>query len=196
VRSSRSRESYISYYRDGMRKTWSHLMIVLTLAGYFLGNTHAGQAIAMHFQCLPQEGESKHGSKPATEETPIEDKQPTQNKQQDECSDCPHCKKRAQAAAETSSNALAGLRGSKKPGVADRSRGSGSSDCPCCPGEPHEPSCPGPGGCALCSVAKIPCIAVGLLMTMPTTCTGQCAVDLAFLYVPPCSSGLIRPPRA
>lgn len=67
--------------------------------------------------------------------------------------------------------------------------------CPCCPSQPSKPDCPVPGGCAFCSVAKIP------LMNSPLT--GSTPVIFAEMVLPERTSfpllmpvgKLFRPPR-
>jgi hypothetical protein len=67
--------------------------------------------------------------------------------------------------------------------------------CPCCPKHPSSPSCPCPGGCAFCSVAKVPCLVWTSLTMLPAPCMGESLREASVLYLPPAPTKLIRPPR-
>jgi hypothetical protein len=169
-----------------MRTLCSRLVASVVVVAYFLANTHASLVIDAHLQSHASSGAVPDSQ---TAETPHG------QKHDDECPHCSHCNEREHGTERTCAHADDGSQGSQT----SRSNcpdGPAGSECPCCPNGPSESTCPCPGGCALCSVAKIPCVCTGLLQMMPVTCTGQCKVDEAFLYVPPSSSGLMRPPRA
>ena len=61
------------------------------------------------------------------------------------------------------------------------------SGCPCCP-------CP--GGCAYCSVAKVPCCHANVSVVEPTPSLEQGGAETALLIPPAHSGELIRPPKA
>jgi hypothetical protein len=76
---------------------------------------------------------------------------------------------------------------------------------PCCPSEPLDHSCPCcpkkpagqcPGGCAFCSVAKVPCFGVSIPTVGPGPCVGTSLVESCPPYASPFPGKLIRPPRA
>jgi hypothetical protein len=68
-------------------------------------------------------------------------------------------------------------------------------DCPDCPKEPHGPQSPCPGGCAFCSVAKVPCLAADSGLTQPSLCLGSSSPEQTALSLSEFSSRLLRPPR-
>lgn len=70
----------------------------------------------------------------------------------------------------------------------------GPCNAPLCPCGGHE--CPVPGGCAMCSVAKTPCVSDGLPWAPWLPSLDTLTVDEATSYVPPFCHGLMRPPRA
>jgi hypothetical protein len=68
---------------------------------------------------------------------------------------------------------------------------------PSCP-DHHDgpkPCCPCPGGCAYCSVAKVPWAVTPTLAPQAAVCVGQCLSEVSLLYLPPFHGTLIRPPR-
>jgi hypothetical protein len=67
-----------------------------------------------------------------------------------------------------------------------------SPSCPCCP---TDPACPCPGGCAYCSVAKVPCLTCLVPTADQAGFVDRCLPDAAFLYVAPSSGPPLRPPR-
>lgn len=68
-----------------------------------------------------------------------------------------------------------------------------SSDCPACP---SCPCCPFPGGCAFCSVAKVPGMVAAMPVPSPTPAQEQVQL-LAAPRLPSTYCGkLIRPPRS
>jgi len=66
---------------------------------------------------------------------------------------------------------------------------------PSCPGCPDGPKCPCPGGCALCSIAKVPHSTPGICLTCPSTDFEIRLPDPSPIYTSPFASRLIRPPR-
>jgi hypothetical protein len=66
--------------------------------------------------------------------------------------------------------------------------------CPCCPKDPQ--GCPIPGGCAMCSIAKAPCVAPVPSTESTLSPTLEMVCEFSFSYLSPLSDGLQRPPRA
>jgi len=58
------------------------------------------------------------------------------------------------------------------------------------------PSCPCPGGCAFCSVAKVPGLSPLVAPAIVTRCLDDCLDEMPCVYVPPFCGQLIRPPRS
>ncbi len=69
------------------------------------------------------------------------------------------------------------------------------SDCPCCPHGPFDDSCPCPDGCAMCNVAKAPCLTPSVFFPLQSACVGESSVEAPTLHVPPFCEGVMRPPR-
>ena len=69
-----------------------------------------------------------------------------------------------------------------------------SDGCPCCPTD--QGSCPIPGGCAMCSIAKAPCLNAILWIEVLATMSVELVPEYSYSYVTPFSDGLARPPRA
>jgi hypothetical protein len=68
---------------------------------------------------------------------------------------------------------------------------------PSCPNhDDSKPCCPFPGGCAYCSVAKVPWTVAPALVPQAAVYVGQCLSEVSLLYLPPFLGTLIRPPRA
>lgn len=65
--------------------------------------------------------------------------------------------------------------------------------CPCCPNDGRD--CSLPGGCALCSVAKAPCMNAPAAPAAVFEFLCDYIVEFRSNYVPPFCDGLIRPPR-
>lgn len=55
--------------------------------------------------------------------------------------------------------------------------------------------CPVPGGCALCNMAKAPCLTLLPIADMTLFPLVGFVCEDPFVYASPCSDGLIRPPR-
>jgi hypothetical protein len=73
---------------------------------------------------------------------------------------------------------------------------SSNPSCPGCPEDPSCPCCPCPGGCAFCSVAKVPCLSPLTFSLAATFGSGERLAEKSLLYFPPPSAKLIRPPRS
>jgi hypothetical protein len=65
-------------------------------------------------------------------------------------------------------------------------------DGPCCP---KGPCCPCPGGCALCNVVKVPCLAPSVPFLFAAPCLGDRPGEAAPLYTSPFHERLTRPPK-
>jgi hypothetical protein len=168
-----------------MKRKWLRLIAYLSLAAYLLVNTQAAEALSTHFQfvlsqpsqnapnsCKGQGREADHSRKDAPART---------------CSSCKHCAKQKQKVSHPPD----------QEGT-DHDHASPEPSCPCCPdgpGDRSSPSCPCPGGCAFCTVAKVPCLTTLTLSVGPSPCVGESAAEQPFCYVGPCRGGLIRPPR-
>lgn len=68
--------------------------------------------------------------------------------------------------------------------------------CPDCPKGPCSPECPCPGGCALCSIAKVPCLLASPCFSSRGPCLEDSLTEAPSAYAPPFSGTLTRPPRA
>jgi hypothetical protein len=62
-------------------------------------------------------------------------------------------------------------------------------DLPC-------PCCPCPGGCAFCSVAKVPCLSTVTVPAVITPCVDDDLDEAPPVYDAPFASQLTRPPRS
>jgi hypothetical protein len=67
---------------------------------------------------------------------------------------------------------------------AESAPGDGEDDEPC-PACPDDTSCPCPGGCAVCSVAKVPCTGALPFFHGSAPCLGESVPDAPNLYSPP-----------
>lgn len=155
-----------------MSRRWLRLVSCMSLVAYLLSNTHLHLAFAgcTHSSCAAK-----------TAEKPTEKSKPVTTK-------CKHCAKQQQPTSE---------KGQTKdhdpncPGCPDCPFG---PSCPCCPNGNHP--CPVPGGCAMCSVAKAPCLTVALSCDPFLGATFDTVPEVSISYVPPSSDGMIRPPKA
>jgi hypothetical protein len=165
--------------RKNMPRKWLRLVACLSLAVYLFGNTPASLAISIHLQSVP----------PLVEQEP---QSSSPNGPSDDVSSCcKHCAKlRGKVTAEPHSEGPE--HGSDHSSCPSCPEGPMDSSCPCCP---KGPPCPLPGGCALCSVAKVPCLAAPLLTMLPLLCAGASLTESPPLYVSPLGGDLIRPPR-
>jgi hypothetical protein len=145
-----------------MRRRLLHLIAWLSVAAYFLTNTHANLMIAAAL------------NRPACQEVPSSGSSKK----------CQHCQNKAAVPQSPS----------------------GTSSCPVSPDQPFEPGCPCcplgdqpcsvPGGCAMCSVAKTPCVGCMLLTHLVAPFLGEVDCEVTPVYAPPFCDGLIRPPKA
>jgi hypothetical protein len=170
-----------------MFRSWPRLVACLSLVAYLLTHTHAG--LALHIPIHPKKDPSTSRAEDSNENAV----QPPAD-----CFDCPHCAKRARLAAANAAkkpNRRAEVQNTSAPPARQGESKESNSSCPDNPGDPDRPTCPCPEGCAMCSVAKTPCVTANLLLPQPVACLSACLVEEAFLYAPPAQNGVIRPPR-
>jgi hypothetical protein len=91
---------------------------------------------------------------------------------------CKHCAKKALARSRVASAAAV-----RPP-------------CPAShPGCPECPFCPVPGGCALCNLTKVPCLAPPLLFLVAEPLLAETPFETTPLYTPPFCGRLTPPPK-
>ncbi len=155
------------------------LVSCLSLVAYLLANTHLNLALAA---CAPPACTGKAANK-AEDET---DTKPATNK-------CQHCAKHNPASPHKEIQAKGKLAQHDPacPGCPDCPSG---PSCPCCPHQ--DPSCPVPGGCALCNIAKAPCLTPLFALDASAPLFIGYVVEYTSAHVPPFCDELTRPPRA
>jgi hypothetical protein len=163
------------------------LVACVSLLAYFLANTHANLVIGAYIEPTPVSA--------TTKSTAPKDSEPATAPSEEPASECPHCAKRLKAKAARVAKQQQHAQSDTQQPAPDGKPVCASCDeaCPCCP---KTPACPCPGGCALCSVAKVPCLVADAPMPSSSVCVGDFLVEEAFSYLSPFSGGLIRPPRA
>jgi hypothetical protein len=142
------------------------LVAMVSLAAYLLANTNA--IGCMEFP-------------PTAKETKLV--QTPSEKTSSNCKKCKHCSQSNKTDESSTSRA---------------SSGSGKCDephCPCCPADSNQKTCPCPGGCAFCSVAKVPLLSSLNYDVHRLVCLGVCRWTNSFQYVSPKFDSLDRPPR-
>jgi hypothetical protein len=156
----------------------SRLVVWVSLLAYLLANANIGLCVGSRAQTQSHD-EKTAGSVDA-------------HQHDDTDSDCLHCANHAaHAAVNATSTSSDEEQTTCTPDAATGLRGS----CPCCPKEPCNSSCPCPGGCAMCNIAKTPCLSSEALIPLPNLRLGDSVIEIPFSYVPPVAHGLIRPPR-
>jgi hypothetical protein len=150
------------------------LVAMASLAAYLLANTNA--SLAVQFIPRPARTTVQNPSPPA-EEVPANPKK------------CKHCSKPA----ESNETPAEGHK-SSSPQSSNKDDCTEPS-CPCCPADPDHKNCPCPGGCAICSVAKVPLLPPLNLDFEQAICLGNCLGIDSFQYISPICDGLDRPPR-
>lgn len=149
------------------------LVTLVSLAAYFLANTNASFAIDYWLRCQTvKKAEVSTSSEVLPAETPTK---------------CKHCCKPGETDGSSPSPA---------PSQDCEDRDCDPASCPCCPEDSGKHRCPCPGGCALCSVAKAPCLTSINLNLHDTSCVDDCASPDSPEYASPKCNGLDRPPRA
>lgn len=164
----------VGYGKGGVdvRRALLRLMSLLSLCAYLLANTHASFALDYMIRSQPR---SAH----VPEMAPTDETTPTPRK-------CRHCNPVPE---ETSNDTTS------QPSSCPTDRPCNDSSCPCCPNQHDPKDCPCPGGCALCSVAKAPCLTPWTPTLHQAVCIGQCCLVESLNYASPPQGGLIRPPR-
>lgn len=155
-----------------VRRFWLRLVSLLSLCVYLLANTQA--SFALDYWIRSQIHEVAPPEPASTDES---------TPQSRKCKNCTRVSEgNSDQQAPNSSNRPC------KP--------CNDSSCPCGPNEHHHKDCPCPGGCALCSVAKAPCLTPWTATLDHAVCIGECCLNDSFDYLSPPLGGLIRPPRA
>jgi len=98
---------------------------------------------------------------------------------------CNHCRSKLASQPASPSSASSG-----------RLEDAGCPSGPCSDGGSEQGSCPCPGGCASCSVAKVPCSLPSVPSPTPVACLGPNQGEGPPLYSPPSFVGLTPPPKA
>jgi hypothetical protein len=151
-----------------LRRFSLRLIVFVSLASYLLANTNLNVVAAAGIRLLGSQFLA------SDEATPIRSKGTGRKNHR-----CKHCRGCEQVPASTTS---------KTP---DERTPRG---CPCCP--TGSDGCPIPGGCAMCNVAKAPCL------TMHPSCDPRSEIlcelvpDLHLVYDSPPRDESPRPPRA
>ena len=154
-----------------MRRQWQRLVACVSLAAFLVANSHAGMALAAHLSAARPSHAGVRSPATSRSDRP-------------ECPGCCRCAKHKSR--DTANNARA-------PQDED---GTCGPSCPHCPKTPSAPKCPCPGGCALCSVAKVPHVVPTACLPWAAPCLGAKLPEPRSTYTPPCAGRLIRPPRA
>jgi hypothetical protein len=84
---------------------------------------------------------------------------------------------------------------SNEPSSVEQLSASHSPTCPCHGIGFPCPSCPCPGGCAFCSVAKVPCVPPVALLMDATPTKEDNFIEVAQSYTSPFTGTLTRPPK-
>ena len=156
-----------------MPSGWVRLIACVALAAFLVAN---GTAVAHHSLPLPRCRCGDAACAPSKDISP--DNAPA--------SPCQHCraKQKRQIAFDSSQ------------GNNHRQISPSSPACPCEQENPTKFPCPCPGGCMVCNVAKVPCVAPTILPPESITCTGHCLAETPPIFLPPFCGELMRPPRA
>lgn len=161
-----------------MSRKWLRLVACTSLVAYLVANTHLNLALAAYVAAPPR--------LPATETTDSASEAPVT------ASRCKHCAQRVAATkSEQPTKSCQQQHDQSCPGCPDCPFGPG---CPCCPKGPQ--GCPTPGGCAMCSVAKAPCLEQIPSVEGTASPTFELVCEFSHFYLQPLCDGLQRPPRA
>ena len=154
------------------------LVVLVSLAAYFIANTNASATIQSFVRSHVVEAEkvANHSTQEAPAEAPKKK--------------CKHCNPSAETP-ETTSNSQ-----SPCPPANCPNENHDDPACPCCPHDSDHKNCPCPGGCALCSVAKTPLVVSVNFDSCQSLCVGSCLLIDSSQYASPKCDGLDRPPRA
>lgn len=168
---------------SGMSRRKLRLVSGLSLVAYLLTQTHANQVLAGLGRSCAAVGRSCAAA--VTTMTPAD--------QQSTARPCQHCAR--QAAAGKSERPTAPPADSHAPTYPDSSEHPFAPGVPC-PGCPcGDQTCPMPGGCAMCSVAKAPCLTAPPTADWAAPWVGELTFEASLFHVPPLCDGLMRPPR-
>lgn len=143
------------------------LIALFTLTAYFVANTHAGLAIGA---CLPVAAEKSSEAN------------------QRKSSPCSHCAKRTTATIQLPQGIVVSSR--------ECTNDFGCHSCPCCPKSPSGSPCPMPGGCAFCSVAKVPMVTPDVRDFARSEHVEDIVIVQTGVKLPSLAGELFRPPRA
>ena len=156
-----------------MGRSWRRLMTWAGLVAILASNPHAIAAIAS--LSAPPAGCCSRAEGQAARSAEVPD-----------CGDCPSackCGRCAECDARSEADAPASTVDAGGP----------DGGPPRCPGHP---SCPIPGGCALCCVSKVPCLAAHDSEPAPAPAVAPVLAEPAPLYASPSQGRLRRPPKS
>jgi len=169
---------YVLKIAANMRQTWLRLVVCVSLMAFLAANTPAGITLVLHLlagQTPAADDPRSHCDLAHSHEEEV-----TDDSESLTCCTCGEDKARS-------------CQASQHPEERDTPCG---PSCPACPGSPSDPKCPCPGGCALCSVAKVPCVVPSVCVTCSAPCLGANSLEPHPVYTSPFTGRLIRPPRA
>lgn len=155
-------------------RCWLRLISVLCMAAYLLANTNVSFALEAWMR----------GKVVNVSQAPPDKSEERASKSR-KCKRCSTCQIEPDQEAERQSS----------PREDHRKGNCQESSCPCCPQDSGQKRCPCPGGCALCSVAKAPCLTPVATDLPQMLCVGQCSLADPVVYHSPFCGGLERPPR-
>ena len=161
-----------------MSRQLLRLVSCMSLVAYFLANTHLNLVFAAFAKPTCCAGTE------ATNSTGGESKENKPRK-------CKHCAQRDASDEAPTDKKQPKNHDSNCPGCPDSPLG---HSCPCCPQGDH--SCPVPGGCAMCTIAKAPCLTPNVAADLSGSALFEFVPDLCFSYASPLSDSMARPPKA
>lgn len=172
------------------------LVSLVTLVCYLVTNAHVSVGLGATRSARQQA--PPNVAEPVLEESQQESEPDADKENAKQPTRCKHCaEQQAKKAEQTSSNSPPEEKPSEpSPAPCQDSDDPCDDSCPCCPTAPGGKPCHIPGGCAYCSVAKIPCLAEMPLCHDADACFGEARSDLPVFYTPPSCGGLIRPPKS
>lgn len=156
-------------YRSGLR-----LVSLLSVVVYLFANTQASFALDHWIRTVLMTYTQ------SAESAPTEESKPKPRK-------CKHCTTEENPEESVPCPSPCAPKGPSKP--------CNEPLCPGCPNDYDPMHCPCPGGCALCSVAKAPCLTPIDLNLHQSNCLSECLVIRSVQYCSWKCGGLDRPPR-
>lgn len=162
-----------------MFRRWQPAITMVCLTAYFFGNIAVSLAVGAYLKT-----EHDPGSNPSHTSVCLE------SHKHSRVLECPCCKSSGHEEGESEKDCeFTSQHGVEEvpPPVKDQ--------CPCCPGKPSEPNCPCPGGCALCSVAKIPIGASTISGPPFMEQSEKICIAPPNVFVPILAGQLFRPPK-